>query len=197
MLSRRDLAGTPAAGVAGGVILAASGKRASAAVAPTGADGPSGREDDTMEDVRAATPGSASEAPSASVAPPPWGLFRPLAVGTLLAHGWRLSDVSAPIDGACVVTLQNERGRVQRVHVCRNDGRPRGLVYTSRLDLVVMNGGEGDLETEENMAQAVAEISRVLAANEGDAANRTVIDALLPHAERLQQFSDANEWTLR
>jgi hypothetical protein len=124
-------------------------------------------------------------------------LLRPLALGAVVAHGWSLADLSAPADGACVLTLQNQRGRAQRVHVCRNDGRPQGLVYTSRFDLVVMNGGQGDLGTEENMAQALAAISHVLAANEADSKNRPVIAALKPHTERLQQFADANQWTLR
>jgi hypothetical protein len=68
-------------------------------------------------------------------------------------------------------------------------------VYTHRYDLVVMNGGQGDLGTEENLAQAVAVVAHVLAANE--AAGHRVTKALLPHAERLRQFADASEWTLR
>ena len=47
------------------------------------------------------------------------------------------------MDGSCVLTLQNARGRAHRVHLCRNDGQPQGLVYTRRFDLVVMNGGAG------------------------------------------------------
>ena len=70
-----------------------------------------------------------------------------------------------------MLTLANQRGRTQRVHVCRNDGRPQGLVYTKRLDLVVMNGGGADLPTEESFAQAVAEVAHVLAANEGERAS--------------------------
>jgi hypothetical protein len=61
--------------------------------------------------------------------------------------------------------------------------------------MVVMNGGQGELDTEEHLAQAVVEISHVVAANEYSA-NRTVTTALLPHAERLRQFSNTSEWTL-
>ena len=57
-------------------------------------------------------------------------------------------------------------------------------MYTERLDLVVMNGGQGDLPTEEGLAQAVAEVAHVLAANEGDRQQEPVVTALLPHAER-------------
>ena len=48
------------------------------------------------------------------------------------------------------------------MHLCRNDGRPHGLVYTKELDLVVMNGGASDLPTEESFAQAVAEVGEVV-----------------------------------
>lgn len=203
MLSRRDLVGKLAAGAAGAVVLAASSRRVTAAVATGSAHGPSERNDDyapgetpaAAEAVQEGALETVGEAPSPP-APPPWELLRPLALGSVVAHGWRLTDLSGPADGACVLTLQNERGRVQRVHLCRNDGRPQGLVYTKRFDLVVMNGGQGDLGTEENLAQAVAAISHVLAGNE-DSENHAVVTALLPHAERLQQFSEANEWTLR
>jgi hypothetical protein len=87
------------------------------------------------------------------------------------------------------LTLENERGRAHRVHICRNDGRPQGLVYTKRFDLVVMNGGQGDLPTEEGFARAVAEVAHVLAANERGWQQEPV--ALLPHAERVQRFADA------
>ena len=119
------------------------------------------------------------------IAPPPWEP-RP-AVGSVVAHGWRVAELSGVADGSLVLTLENERGRAHRVHLCRNDGSPQGLVYTKRFDLVVMNGGQGDLPTEEGLAQAVAEVAHVLAANESD----RHVAALLPHAERVQLFAAA------
>src|SRR5262249_53141294 len=101
-----------------------------------------------------------------ATAPPPWALVRPLALGAEVAHGWRVSGLTGVVDGVCVLTLENARGRVHRVHLCRNDGRPQGLVFTDRFDLVVMNGGQGDLPTEEGLAQAVAKVAPVLAGNE-------------------------------
>jgi len=207
MLSRRDLVGKLAVGAAGMVALAASGTRARAALKTGAVEERSGRSDDPIgeqssgpaeavqEELQQLAPEIAEAPPPLTVpAPPPWELLEPLTLGATVAYGWRVADLSGPLDGACVLTLQNERGRVQRVHLCRNAGQPHGLVYTRRLDLVVMNGGSGDLGTEENLAQAVAAVAHVVAANEGRA---TVVDALLPHAERLRQFSAANEWTLR
>jgi hypothetical protein len=65
------------------------------------------------------------------------------------------------------------------------------LVYTRRFDLVVMNGGRGDLPTEEGFARAVAELGHVLATNENDPRQGTLVASLLPQAERLRRFDDA------
>jgi hypothetical protein len=204
MLSRRDLVGKLAVGIAGSVALAASAGRARAAVRTGGGGGErSGQHDDFITEevsrVTEAVPGAQEqaviEAPAYTPPPPPWELLAPLTVGAPVAYGWRIADLSGPGDGACVLTLENERGRVQRIHLCRNDGQPQGFVYTRRIDLVVMNGGRGDLGTEENLAQAVAAVAHVIAANENSHA--AAVAALLPHAERVRQFSAANEWTLR
>jgi hypothetical protein len=64
-------------------------------------------------------------------------------------------------------------------------------VYTKHLDLVVMNGGRGDLPTEEGLAQAVAEVAHVLAANEARWQRAPLLTALLPQAERVKKFGAA------
>ena len=112
-----------------------------------------------------------------------------IVAGSMVAHGWRLVALGPVEDGSCVVTLQNRRGRSHRVHLCRNDGNPQGIVYTRRVDLVVMNEGYGDLPTEERLAQAVAELAHVIAANEATVPDR--VAELLPHAERLRRFAAA------
>ncbi len=203
MLSRRDLVGKIAAGAAGAVVLAASRGSANAAVNTSVSDSPDHRDGVIDQTPSAAAPPeenssveATNDVPCAPAEPAPWELLQPLALGAVVANGWRLADLSGPAGGAWVLTLQNERGRVQRIHLCRNAGKPQGLVYTSRFDLVVMNGGQGDLGTEENLAQAVAALAHVIAANE-DAGNHRVAASLLPHAERLRQFADASEWTLR
>ena len=130
-------------------------------------------------------------APAESVAiPPPWELLAPFAAGSVLAHGWRLADLSPVQNGSCVVTLQNHRGRSRRVHLCRNDGTPQGIVYTRRVDLVVMNEGHGDLPTEESLAQAVAELAHAVAAHEARMPGELFAE-LLPHTERVRRFASA------
>jgi hypothetical protein len=58
------------------------------------------------------------------------------------------------------------------------------------VDLVVMNEGAGDLPTEEHLAQAVAALAHVVAANEHSVPDRLFTD-LLPHAERVERFAAA------
>lgn len=201
MLSRRDLVGKLAAGAAGAAVAwVASGTRANATVLPGAATVPNGAgpNEAPVGALPTAAEAAVADVPPPVVVPPaPWELLRPLAQGSVVAHGWRVTDLSGPVDGACVLTLENKRGRTQRVHVCRNNGDPQGLVHTRQFDLVVMNGGQGDLGTEEGFAQAVAAISHVLAANEDAWHHKAVTTALLPHTERVRQFSAESEWTLR
>jgi len=188
MLSRRELIGKTAVGAAAALTVSAAGLRvASARAVPAATDQPA---DD--RDGRNAVPPPADPPPADSVvssSPPPWELLSPLVAGSVVAHGWRLVDLGPVEDGSCVVTLQNRRGRSHRVHLCRNDGNPQGIIYTRRVDLVVMNEGYGDLPTEERLAQAVAELAHVIAANEATVPDR--VAELLPHAERLRRFAAA------
>jgi len=178
-LSRRAFVGRVAAGAA--VAVAAGGvKRAQASAAAAPVDG--------AQSLVGQAPNGTLTAATTS-APPPWEMLRPLAQGAPLANGWRIADLSAIEHGSCVLTLENERGRSHRIHLCRNDGRPQGLVYTAAVDLVVMNGGQGDLPTEEGLAQAVAAVAHALAANE--ARHPKTITALLPQSERAQLFASS------
>lgn len=122
-------------------------------------------------------------------APGPWELLSPLTAGAAVGAGWRITELSAVTHGSCVMTLENSRGRSHRVHLCGNAGEPQGLVFTNRLDLVVMNGGQGDMPTDEGFAQAVAEVAHVLASNE--TRQPEVVAALLPHGERISRYTGA------
>jgi hypothetical protein len=191
MLSRRELMGKGAAGAAATALALGA---ATAVAAPSHRAGRTAPGEPAFPPPDGAGQDTASSPPPADLAalasPPPWGLVSPLAAGAVLAHGWRLVDLGPVQDGSCVVTLQNAGGRARRVHLCRNDGTPRGLVYTRRVDLVVMNEGNGDLPTEETLAQAVAALAHVVAANEGRSPDRLFTD-LLPHAARVQRFAAA------
>jgi len=191
MLSRRDLIGKAAVGAAAALAVGAvgTGFAATRPLADPTAD-PEGKGEGPdragdRDEQKAVAP-SAKAAPSA--VPAPWELVAPFTAGSMVAHGWRLVDLSSVRDGSAVVTLQNQRGRAHRVHLCRNDGSPQGIVYTRRVDLVVMNQGYGDLPTEEHLGQAVAKLAHAVAANEA-AMPEGVFATLLPHAERVQRFA--------
>ena len=202
MLSRRQMVGRLAAGAA--VVCTAGVARANTASTRNEMNALTGSAPDAGQLAHSAPPTEEIQEgqeiidaqPPAS-APAPWALVRPLALGSVVAHGWRVADLTGVIDGSCVLTLQNQRGRAHRVHLCRNDGRPQGLVHTERLDLVVMNGGQGDLPTEEGLAQAVAEVAHILAANESGRQQEPVVVALLAHAERVRLFTGPVDRRLR
>ena len=192
MLSRRDLIGKAAAGAAAALAVGAGAGTAAAATRPLR---------DSTEDLTGDRDGrtSASERngqesvgsnddAAANAGPPPWALVAPLAAGAELAHGWRLADLTPVHHGSVVATLQNPRGHTHRVHLCRNSGTPEGLVYTRRVDFVVMNQGYGELPTEEHFGQAVAALAHAVAANEATVADG-VFAALVPHGERVQRFA--------
>jgi len=185
--------GKAAVGAAGALALAGAARTAVAATrarpAPTV---PPADDREGPADHRSGQNASPPAEAEASAAPPPWELVSPLVAGAAVGHGWRLADLSSVRDGACVVTLENDRGRTHRVHLCRNDGDPQGLIYTRRMDLVVMNEGRGDLPTEEHLAQAVAELAHVVAANEAKLSDG-VLAELLPHAERVRRFAAADD----
>ena len=195
MLSRRDLVGKFGAGVAALCVAGAAragfasvGSKTNAPGGGTPAGDPLFQPGPTSTGPQSARPQVVDAGPPATLAAPaPWELVRPLAMGSVVAHGWRVAGLTGAVDGSCVLTLQNERGRAHRVHLCRNDGTSAGPgVHEAASTCVVMNGGQGDLPTEEGFAQAVAEVAHVLAANE-QRHGQPVVAALLPHAERLRR----------
>ena len=202
MLSRRDLVGKLAAGTAA---VCAVGVARTSLASPSRSEADSskvGTDAAGNEQVaeRAAAPQSViidAEAPLTLSAEQPWELLHPLSAGQSVGHGWHVAGLTGATSGSVVVTLQNERGRTHRVHVCRNNGNPQGLVYTKHFDMLVMNGGAGDMPTEEGLAQAVAELAHVLAANEDSRRHATTVTALLAHDERVQRFSGAEDRRLR
>src|SRR4029078_4165626 len=110
----------------------------------------------------------------------PWELVAPLSAGAALGHGWQVAELSPVQAGSCVLTLQNERGRTHRIQLRRHAGTPAGLVHTTEVDLLVMNGGSGELPTDEGLAQAVATVAHAVARNESAA--RVAQVGLLAHA---------------
>jgi hypothetical protein len=186
MLSRRDLIAKAAVGAAAAMAVGGVVGTAVAATRPLRepTDGAGAPTDDRNE--------SSASAPPDEDVPAPWALVAPFGAGAEVAYGWHLVDLTPIQDGSAVATLQNARGRAHRVHLCANDGSPQGLVYTRRIDLVVMNQGYGDLPTEEHFGQAVATLAHAIAANEARVAD-DVLATLEPHRLRVERFAAAND----
>lgn len=137
------------------------------------------------------------ETPKVTPPEPPWAVLSPLEAGAEVAAGWRVAELAGVADGSFVLTLENARGRRQRVHVCRHEGAPQGIVHTRKFDLVMMNGGDGETPTEESLARALVGVGQVIARNELDEAHRPVIEALMTHEERLTAFGAPTDGRLR
>jgi hypothetical protein len=149
-----------------------------------------GESDAGQPDAAAAASGAqTAQAVMDPVPAPPWNLLHPLTAGAVIRAGWVVRDLGPIANGSCVLTLEDGDGRSHRVHLCRNAGDPQGLVHTEHIDLVVMNGGQGDVATREELAQAVADVAHVVANNER--AEGDVIAELLSHRERVERFASA------
>ena len=186
-LSRRDFVGKVATGAAGAAV-ALTATVAQASPGRKGAEHQISAKTATTEEEVSVFHGEEEGYEQASeAAAQPWGLLQPLREGSEIADGWHLAALTGVVHGSCVVTLRNESGREYRVHVCRNNGNPQGLVYTNRFDLVVMNGGRGDLPTEESVGQAVAKLAHIMAANESSQAE--VVASLMTQADRVDSYT--------
>jgi hypothetical protein len=178
MLSRRAFVGRLAASAAVAGAVTTIGSRAQAR--------------GTAEAISAGEGSSTAAAPppamaaAASAPPPPWELLAPLQAGAALGHDWQVAALGPVQAGSCVLTLAHASGRTHRVHLCRNAGAPAGLVHTAEVDLLVMNGGAGELATDEGLAQAVAAVAHAVARNESAALLAQV--GLQAHAERVARY---------
>src|SRR5689334_10899768 len=114
MLSRRALVGRLTAGAA--AAYAVSFARISSAA--VNVDQKSEAAPEPHPAPMAANTEVIDSGPAATLtAPAPWELLHPLTAGSDLANGWSVADLTGVVDGSCVVTLQNARGRSLRVHV--------------------------------------------------------------------------------
>jgi hypothetical protein len=136
-----------------------------------------------------AVDGSARAAFQLPAGPAPWWLLAPVGLGSPLAFGWYVADLSAVRDGAAVLTLGHSSGRKARVHLCAHNGRPQGLASSRLVDLVLMDGGSGSFRTDERLGRVILGLAKRMRQNEtapnGDL--RSIV-RMMTHNERMEAF---------
>ena len=116
--------------------------------------------------------------------PGPIGLLAPYGLGHDLGMGWAVTDIRAPDRGAMLLVLGSGDGADARVHICRNDGCAAGIASTDGLDLLLMNGGGGAGDSDEELGRVLRRVATIAAANE----SAVDLDGLLTHEERIARF---------
>ena len=85
--------------------------------------------------------------------------------------------------------------RVGRFLVCARGGSGSGLTHTNILDFVLMDGGDGDKRTQENLGRVIMGIAKRVSKNELEALDDEAMDAMsrmLTHEERMALFGPEN-----
>ena len=137
---------------------------------------------------RGAAPGAAGAVAGADPAAGagPWWLLAPLGRGAHLGGGWFLAHLGPVEKGAAVLTLQHQDGAVASVHLCHHVGSPRGLASTELIDMILMDGGQGEKPTDERLGRVLMGLAQVVRGNElrGDG-DLAMLAQMQPHAERV------------
>ncbi len=122
-------------------------------------------------------------------AAPPWWLLAPLAAGDAIGGGWRLLSLSAVTRGAAVLTVRHHSGQSASIHLCAWQDRPRGLAHSALLDLLLMDGGDGEHQTDEGLGRALMGLAKRIQRNEIEAAaDIAPLARMLTHTERVALY---------
>ena len=142
--------------------------------------------------VRAATLRSFTSGGSADA---PWCLLEPIAQGQCVGKGWEVSGLSPVRKGASVLSLRHGSHGDARVHICARRGANSGLTHSHLLDIVLMDGGNGNKRTQENLGRVITGIAQRISKNELGSVDEATIDAMskmLTHEERMALFGPEN-----
>ena len=123
----------------------------------------------------------------------PWWLLSPLKEGSSVGKGWVLDSLGPIEQGAAILTLRHADGRFQNIHLCVHDGEPKGLAHTSLLDLVLMDGGQGDKPTDESLGRVLMGLAKRIEHNElAGVEDLTDLASLQTHAQRVERYGPEN-----
>lgn len=88
----------------------------------------------------------------------PWWLFDETQAFT--KENWSVANLSEIDRGASVLTLESSAGDQARVHICAHNGNPKGVAHSAFLDFVLMDGGNGNLQTDEGVGCKILTLAR-------------------------------------
>ncbi len=118
----------------------------------------------------------------------PWSLVAPFSADMEVGLGWRVASISEVKRGAAVLTLRHQEGRQAQVHLCRRQGVPRGLAYTDKLDMFLMNDGDGQQQTHEDIGRVVKTVAAWVRRSEQTAGPVPTAPQLLTHSTRVRRY---------
>ena len=121
--------------------------------------------------------------------PEPWWLIFPLEKGSRLAKGWQIVRLSRVQRGASVLELVHHSGARARVHVCYRQGAAKGLAHSELFDLLLMDGGDGNQQTDESLGRVLKDIERRIRKNEvREDVNLRPLARMQTHDERVDAY---------
>jgi len=132
---------------------------------------------------------------SGGTADAPWCLMEPIQKGSCVGKGWSVSDLSPVQNGASVLSLSHVVHGRASVHICARRGLNSGLAHSHLLDMVLMDGGNGDKRTQENLGRVILGIAKRISTNELGSVDEVTIDAMskmLTHDERMALYGPEN-----
>lgn len=124
---------------------------------------------------------------------PPWWLLAPLHQGDSIGKGWRITDLRPVEKGATVLELQHQSGATTQIHICAIEDAPMGVVHTQFLDLILMDGGQGNQPTNEDLGRVVMNVALKIQKHEAELLNHPeILNILEGHDFRMFQYGSEN-----
>lgn len=123
----------------------------------------------------------------------PWWLVAPLKTGSSVGKGWKIVNIGSIEQGACILSLKHNSGEMTNIHICAKGEEQKGIASTELLDLVIMDGRQGEEPTQEDVGRVVMGLAKRIEKNEIKLeANLSSLTSLQSHDERVYRYGPEN-----
>jgi len=123
----------------------------------------------------------------------PLWLISPLEIGSSVGKGWKIEEIGLIEQGACILSLKHNSGEVTNIHICAKGEEQKGIASTELLDLVIMDGRQGEEPTQEDVGRVVMGIAKRIQSNEISLeADLSSLASLQSHDERVYRYGPEN-----